>query len=229
MNDTDAVRPDEGGSDARNAGDTFEPVPEDERRRAREAAGGHRGNVIDGVDLSGDHYVVSQALIRSKYTVADGAGDLVLRGKKKRFKLKEDFPFTTPEGDVVFRLKAQNVFDVAGDYNLVDEATGEAFAVIEKQWTMFQHVYRVRAPDGRLWATIESESALVMALKSFSSILGLLPHSYAISGPNGEPMGSITERFSLRDRYDVRLGDTGDVPREAIVAAAVAIDALEEN
>lgn len=126
-------------------------------------------------------------------------------------------------------MKAQNLFDVAGDYNLVDEASGEAFAVIEKQYTMFQHVYRIRAPDGRLWAAIESESAVVMALKEYVGILGILPHSYSITSADGSQMGEITERFSLRDQYDIRLGDTGDVPREAIVAAAVATDALEEN
>jgi len=87
----------------------------------------------------------------------------------------------------------------------------------------------VRSPDGELWATIESEDALVMALKSFSSILGLLPHGYSVTDADGTRIGTITERFSIRDVYDVEIGDTGDAPREAIIAAAVAIDALEGN
>ncbi|MFB6205138.1 MAG: LURP-one-related/scramblase family protein [Haloglomus sp.] len=186
-------------------------------------------DVIGGIDLSNDEYVVTQAWIRSRYKVEDSAGNVVLRGKKKRFRMKEDFPFTTPDGDVAFRVKAQNIMDVAGDYNLVDEASGEAFAVIEKEFTLFQHVYRIRSPDGELWATIESESTTVMALKSFVSVLSLIPHSYTITDGSGTEIGTIEERFSLRDQYDVRLGDTGDVPREAIMAAAVAIDALEEN
>jgi len=186
-------------------------------------------DVIGDIDLSGDSYVVSQALIRSKYTVEDADGRVVLRGKKKRLRMKEDFPFSAPDGDVAFRVKAQNIMDVAGDYNLVDEASGETFAVIEKEFTLFKHVYRIRSPGGELWATIESESAAVMALKEFVGVLSILPHSYSITGASGREMGTIEERFSLRDRYDVRLSDTGDVPREAIMAAAVAIDALEEN
>jgi uncharacterized protein YxjI len=154
---------------------------------------------------------------------------VVLRGKQKMFRMREEFPFTDPNGDVVFRVKAENLFDVAGDYTLVDEASGDAVAVIEKQFTLFKHVYRVRSPDGDLWATIESESALVMALKSFVGVLGLLPHKYSITGSGGEPMGTIRERFSLRDIFDVEVDDTGDVPREAIVAAACAIDALEDD
>lgn len=186
-------------------------------------------NVIAGVDLSGDHYVVKQSLIRSKYAVEDGAGNVVLRGKQKRFKMREEFPFTDPDGNVAFRVKAKNVFDVAGDYTLIDEASGDAVAVIEKQFTLFKHVYRIRSPDGDLWATIESESALVMAAKEFVGVLGLLPHSYSITDADGRSVGSIDERFSFRDVFDVRLDDTGDVPREAIVAAACAIDALEDD
>ncbi|WP_276258592.1 hypothetical protein [Haloglomus litoreum] len=193
------------------------------------AEGGDERDVIGGIDLSDDEYVVTQAWIRSKYKVEDSSGEVVLRGKKKRFKMKEDFPFTTPGGDVAFRVKAQNIMDVAGDYNLVDEASGETFAVIQKELTLFQHVYRIRSPEGELWATIESESAAVMALKSFVGILSLIPHSYSISDGSGAGIGTIEERFSLRDQYDITLGDTGDVPREAIMAAAVAIDALEEN
>jgi uncharacterized protein YxjI len=188
-----------------------------------------RADLIGGVDLSDDRYVIRQSLVRNKYAVEDGGGDVVLRGKQKMFRMREEFPFTDPNGDVVFRVKAENLFDVAGDYTLVDEASGDAVAVIEKQFTLFKHAYRVRSPDGDLWATIESESALVMALKSFVGVLGLLPHKYSITGSGGEPMGTIRERFSLRDIFDVEVDDTGDVPREAIVAAACAIDALEDD
>lgn len=186
-------------------------------------------NVIAGVDLSGDRYVIRQSLIRNRYAVEDGDGSVVLRGKQKMLRVREEFPFTDPDGDVVFRLKARNVLDVAGDYALVDEASGETVAVVEKQFTLFEHVYRIRSPDGDLWATVESESAIVMALKEHVGILGLLPHSYSITGADGRSMGTVRERLSLRDTFDVEVGDTGDVPREAIVAVACAIDALEDD
>ncbi|PSP43291.1 hypothetical protein BRC68_07900 [Halobacteriales archaeon QH_6_64_20] len=185
--------------------------------------------VIGGLDLTSDRYVVKQSYIRSKYRVEDDAGTTVLKGKKKRFRLREEFPFTDPDGNVLFRLKARNVFDVAGNYTLIDEASGEAFAVIEKAYTLFKHVYRIRSPDGRLLATIESESALVMAAKEYIGVLGLLPHSYSISGPDGSRIGTIEETFSVRDSFVVEVGDTGDASREAILAAAIAIDALEDD
>lgn len=186
-------------------------------------------DVIGGVDLSGDEYVIRQSLVRNKYAVEDAAGDTVLRGKQKLLKMKEEFPFTTPDGETVFRVKAKNVLDIAGGYTLVDEATGDTVAVIEKEFTFFKHVYRIRSPDGDLWATIESESTVVMALKEFSEVLGLLPHTYTITGSDGESLGTIHERFSLRDVYDVRIDDSGAAPKEALVATAIAIDALEGN
>jgi uncharacterized protein YxjI len=186
-------------------------------------------DAIGGIDLSGDEYVVRQSLIRNKYAVEDGGGEVVLRGKQKLFEMREEFPFTDPDGNVVFRVKAQNLFDVAGDYTLLDEASDEPLAVIEKEFTVFRHVYRVRSPDGDLWTTIESESTLVMALKSISGVMGLLPHTYSITGPAGSALGELHERFSIRDVYDLTISDSGDAPKEALVAAAIAIDALEGN
>ncbi|MFB6170987.1 MAG: LURP-one-related/scramblase family protein [Haloarculaceae archaeon] len=187
------------------------------------------GDVVRGVDLSDDEYVIRQSLLRNKYAVRDATGETVLRGKQKLLKMKEEFPFTTPDGDPVFRVKAQNVLDIAGDYAIVDEASDDTVAVIEKEFTVFKHVYRVRSPDGDLWATIESESTVVMMLKSVSELLGLIPHTYTITGPDGAELGTISERFSIRDVYDVAVDDAGDAPREALVAAAIAIDALEGN
>jgi len=186
-------------------------------------------DVIGGLDLTDDHYVIKQSLIRNKYAIEDGSGQTVLKGKQKLFKMKEDFPFTTPDGETRFRLKAQNLLDVAGSYALVDERTDETFAIIEKEFTFFKHTYDIHSPTGEHWARIESESTFVMALKSISDLFGLLPHTYTITGPSGRSMGTIKERFSIRDIYDVTIGDTGEAPREAIVAAACAIDALEGN
>jgi uncharacterized protein YxjI len=186
-------------------------------------------DVIGGIDLTDDSYTIRQNLVRNKYSVEDASGRTVLKGKQKLFKMKEDFPFTTPEGETLFRLKAKNVLDIAGDYTLVDERSGETIAVVEKKLTLFKHTYDVRSPNGEHWARIESESAVVMALKSLSDIAGLLPHTYSITGPSGRSMGTIKERLSIRDVYDVTIGDTGDAPREAVVAAACAIDALEGN
>ena len=185
-------------------------------------------DVVPGIALDADRYTVKQSLIRNKYAVYDPDGALVLRTRQKLLKMKEEFPFVNADDEPVFRVKAQNVFDIAGDYTLTAE-DGEPIAVLEKQFTFFKHVWRVRSPDDRLYATIESDSTLVEALRSVSTLFDLIPHSYTITGPDGAHLGDIQARFSLRDVYDIEIADTGGAPREAIVAACIAVDALEGN
>lgn len=189
-------------------------------------------DVIGGIDLTGDRYTVKQSLIRNKYEVLDDAGEVVLRGKQKLLKMKEEFPFDDPDGRTVFTVRAESIFDHAGDYTLEDADSGEAVAVLDKRFTLLKHVWKVRAPDERLLATIESRGALVELVRNLpyvSVVTTLIPHKYTIEDPDGERLGTISGRLSLRDTYDVELDDAGDAPKEALVAAAIAVDALEGN
>ena len=46
---------------------------------------------------------------------------------------------------------------------------------------------------------------------------------------DGSHVGSVDGQFSVRDRYEDEIDDAGDVPMEAVVAAAMVIDAIEGN
>ncbi|WP_458207023.1 hypothetical protein [Haladaptatus sp. NG-SE-30] len=184
---------------------------------------------IGGVVLSGDRYTVKQSLIRSKYKVYDEAGDLVLKSKKKRFKMKEEFPFFDADGNVVFRVKAKNFLDVAGDYVIVEEGSDDPILVLSKNFTFFHHDWTLKRPDGTLVAEIASRSALLEALRSVVDVLSFLPHKYSITTPDGESVGQIAGKFSFRDQYDIHIDDAGTIPKTALVVGAIAIDALEGN
>lgn len=191
---------------------------------------GRETDALAGIDLDAPTYTVQQKLFRNKYRVYDPDGDLVLRAKQKLLKMKEEFPFSDADGNVVFRVKAEGILDVAGDYAITDEETGDPVAVLDKKWTMFKHVWKIRSPgDERLLATIESGSAIVEFLRGISAIFNLIPHTYTVEGTNGESLGEIQGELSLRDTYEISIDDSGDVPREALVAACIAIDALEGN
>jgi uncharacterized protein YxjI len=183
---------------------------------------------IPGIDLTDEEYTVVQSLIRSKYRAEDQNGNVVLRGKKKRLKMKEEFPFTDGDGNTVFSIKAQGIMDVAGDYTLSD-AEGNAVVVLDKNWTLLATTWKLRDPtDERLIATIESgwKKALITDNVPLG---GLIPHSYDITDADGDHIGEIAGQFSLKDTYDVRVDRDADVPREAVVAAAMVIDAIEGN
>ena len=184
---------------------------------------------IGGIILDSNEYTVKQNYVRNKYRVFDSARNLVLRAKQKRFKMKEEFPFVDPNGNTVFSVKAKKILDIAGDYALVDERTGEPVVVLTKDLTLFHHHWTIKRPDGTEVAEIESRSAILEALRSFSWIFAILPHKYEITTPDGEPIGKITGQFSLRDEYKIQIEDTNAVSKTALVAATIAIDALEGN
>mgnify|MGYP006934450932 CR=1 FL=1 len=185
-------------------------------------------DLLKNIDFSDDNYTVKQSLVRNKYKVMDSSGEKILGAKQKMFKMKEEFPFTDAEGNVVFRIKAQRRMDISGDYGIVDEATGETVAVLRKEFSLLTHNWKIKDPetDG-LIASIESRGKLMGLLRSFSGLANIIPHKYTIYNADRDEIGKIKGKLSLKDTYSVGLGELGKVPREAVVAAAVTIDALE--
>jgi uncharacterized protein YxjI len=187
-------------------------------------------DLLKRIDFSDDNYTVKQSFVRNKYAVYDSNGEKVIRAKQKLFKMKEEFPFTDSEGNVVFRIKAKRRLDIAGDYGIIDEETGDTIATLSKEFSIFKHVWRIKDPetDG-LISTIESRGKVIGLLRTFSDLADFLPHKYTIYNADRDEIGKIKGKWSLRDTYNVELGELGEVPREAVVAAAVTIDALEAN
>jgi len=185
---------------------------------------------ISTVDLTDDRYEVKQSMVRNKYAVRDSAGDVVLRGKQKMFKLKEEFPFVTGDGDDAFSVKAGGVIDIGGNYAIVDSGTGEEVVVLDEDYSLFVENWTVRDPEtGEALATIRSKNKLMAALRHLFSGANLVPNKYEIFDADGGHVGDIEGKFSLRDAYTVTVDDASDVPKEAVVAAACVIDALENQ
>ena len=185
---------------------------------------------ISTVDLSDDRYEVKQSLVRNKYAVSDGAGDVVLRGKQKLFKLKEEFPFVTGDDEDAFSVKAGGIIDVGGNYAIVDAGTGEEVVVLDEDYSLFVENWTVRDPEtGEALATIKSKNKLLSGLRHLVGAANLIPNKYEIFDADGGHVGDIEGQFSMRDAYTVTVDDASDVPKEAVVAAACILDALENQ
>ena len=185
---------------------------------------------ISTVDLNDDRYEVKQSVIRNKYVVRDSAGDVVLRGKQKMFKLKEEFPFVTGDDDDAFTVKAGGIMDVAGNYAIIDAGTGEEIVVLDEDFSLFVENWTIRDPDtGEALATIRSKNKLVSALRHLVAVANLVPNKYEIFDADGDHVGDIEGKFSLRDAYTVTIDDASDVPKEAVIASACVLDALENK
>ncbi len=185
---------------------------------------------IEGIDLSDDRYVVEQSLIRNKYKAMDADGDVVLRGKQKMFKLKEQFPFTDGDGNEAFEVNAGGMIDVAGNYVLSDAQSGEDLVILDNDYSIFQDTWRIRdARDESKLAEINSRGAMVTMARNFIPFGALIPHKYEISDLDGDHVGNIDGQFSLKDRYEITIDDASDVPKEPVIAAAMVIDAIQGN
>ena len=185
---------------------------------------------IAGIELGDDSYTVEQSLIRNKYKAMDAAGNVVLRGKQKMLKMKEEFPFTDGNDTDVFTVKAGGIIDVAGNYVLSDAQTGEDLVILDNDYSIFQDTWKIRdARDESKIAEINSRGALVTLARNLVPFGGWIPHKYEITDLDGNHVGSIDGQFSLKDRYEITIDDASTVPKEPIVAAAMVIDAIQGN
>ena len=186
---------------------------------------------ITGVDLTDDRYTVEQALVRNKYEATNSRDEVVVRGKQKMLKMKEEFPFVDANDEEVFTVKAGGIIDVAGNYAIVDAETGDEVAVLDNDYSIVQDTWKIRdGRDERLIARIDSRGAAVTLARSLIPYFGtLIPHKYEITDVDGDHVGSIEGQLSLKDRYEITIDDASGVPKETVVAAAMVIDAIQGN
>ena len=183
---------------------------------------------IDGIDLTDDSYTVEQDLTRNNYEAFDTNGETVLQGKQETFNLKEKFPFTNAAGEEVFTIHAQQIRDVAGDYVLSEAKTEDDIIILDNDYSVIQDTWRIRdAETENILAEINSRKFVNLFR---NGLLGnLIPHKYEITDGNGGHVGSISGQISVKDRYEIDVDNTTNVPKEPIVAAAMVIDAIQEN
>lgn len=184
---------------------------------------------ISGINLTDNEYFVKQHMVRNKYEVYDNRDNLILKAKQKLFKLKEEIPFTDPNDNVIFSINAQQILDVSGDYTLVDKTRGDDqfLSILQKDFTFFRHSWKIKDRDGNIMANVTSRSMIFDILRAMSNLFNILPFKYSIEDTEGNKMGEIKEKFSFRDKYWVRVDNSGNIPKETLIASAIAIDALE--
>jgi uncharacterized protein YxjI len=186
---------------------------------------------IQGLNLTDNEYTVEQALIRNKYKAMDAQGNTLLKSKQKLFKMKEEFPFTDPQGNEIFKVKAGGILDVAGDYMLSDSATGRELVILDNDYSILQDTWKIRdAQTETKLAEINSRGAGVTLARNLIPYVGpLIPHKYEITDQQGRHVGNINGQLSIKDRYEITIDDASTVPKEPVIAAAMVIDAIQGN
>jgi hypothetical protein len=125
---------------------------------------------------------------------------------------------------------AGGVLDFSADYALIDDRIGDTVIVLDRNFAFVVDKWTLRDPDtGDALAEIVTRNKLIELLRSIHAIFSLLPHADDSTTPDGRSVGSIEGKFSLRDAYEASIDDPDSVPREAVVAAAMVVDAIEGN
>lgn len=178
-----------------------------------------------------DRYVVEQ-LIRpmvNLYRVsADGRPVAFVR--QKRLALKEDIRFFADEAETeeVFRLKARQMLDVRGRFD-VTASDGSPIATLEKVFgaSLTRSTWRVLGPDESELAVAREQNAVVAILRRIQDMIPL-PYHFEILA-DGRTIGHVRRAFSLRDRYEIDLTSDAErrLDRRAVIALAIALDALQ--
>jgi uncharacterized protein YxjI len=164
------------------------------------------------------------------------AGAPIAYVRQKRMALKEDIRFFADESerDELFRIKARQMLDVRGRYDVTD-AGGDAIGVLEKVFgrSLVRSTWRIAGPDGAEVAFVEERSLPIAILRRaidfvpYGELIPILFH-FTIR-VDGSEAGDLTRRWGLRDRYVLDLtGDTERrLDRRLAIALAIALDALQ--
>ena len=178
-----------------------------------------------GVDLSGETYRVKQSLVRDRYQVYDGDGQLLLRADRREFRASREFPFRDADGNEAFRIREGNIED---DFFIVPATSDSPVAILERNAALLGHEWNVRhGTNERLLATVEARGPMLEFFRHYVPMMGVLPHTYTIEDADGEQVGTLTGQFTLSESYELDVSTPNGTDRETLIAAAISIDALD--
>jgi uncharacterized protein YxjI len=128
---------------------------------------------LSTLPLEDDRYTVEQSLVRNKYAAYDSTGELVVRGKQKLLKMKEEFPFVDADGNEVFTVRAGGIVDIAGNYAIFDAETEQRVAILDNDFSVLQDTWTVRDGDTEaVIAHIDSRGAAVTLARNLIPLVG---------------------------------------------------------
>jgi hypothetical protein len=159
----------------------------------------------------------------------DEAGAPVAFARQKKLALREDLRFFADESESeeVFRVKARQMVDVGGRYDVTDPA-GERIGVLQRHLarTLVRTSWAVLGPDETPVAEVTESSAQRAIFRRVIDIPILYHFTIAM---DGRQVGEVRRVLSLRDRYVMKLGGDPDrrLDRRMGVALLVVLDALQ--
>jgi hypothetical protein len=161
----------------------------------------------------------------------DEAGAPVAFVRQKKLAIREDLRFFADESESeeLFRVKARQMVDVGGRYDVTTPA-GERIGVLQRRFaqTLVRTTWTVLdAEEGPIAEVTESSMARAV-LRRVVDIPILYHFSILV---DGKQVGEVKRVLTLRDRYVMTLGGDFDrrIDRKLAVALLVVLDALQSR
>lgn len=171
--------------------------------------------------------------------------DLVAFAEQKRLAFKEEFTIYTAEDkkDVLFSVKARQVFDFGARYDIRDETGTATIAVSGKKFgaSLLRSTWQIyNVDDEQIPVLIVRERSLPIAI--FRRIWELIPyigdipffakyHFDFIDAKSEKVNGSFIKTTRFRDHYLLQLDDSlmKKFDERAYIAQAIMLDALQSR
>jgi hypothetical protein len=159
----------------------------------------------------------------------DEAGAQVAFVRQKKLAIREDLRFFADESESVelFRVKARQVVDVGGRYDVTTPA-GERIGVLQRRLaqTLLRTTWAILDADEGALAEVTESSAARGILRRVLDIPILYHFTILVEG---RQVGEVRRVLTLRDRYVMTLGGDVDrrIDRRLAVALLVVLDALQ--
>ena len=167
--------------------------------------------------------------IHTNFTILGPAGQPVLHGQKKGFKLKEDIRLYSDEAKQreVLAINARSVIDFSGNYDVTEG--GRRIGVLRRKGlrSILRDEWHILDANEQQLAVAQEDSQAMALLRRFLS--NLIPQSYHIV-VSGSPVAEIRQNFNpflLRLQIDFSLDARRAFDRRLGLAIASILGTLE--
>lgn len=186
--------------------------------------------------LGDDRYTVERSMVYNRYKAMNTDGTVVLKCKQKNRRRKHEFLLTDDDGRAVGEIKEDSVFNIIKEYTITDTNTGKDVAILGQEPALFSNKWWIKNADTNdIFAKIRTRNKLSTVLQSqnkLSTIFRLaetFPQDYEITTDNGQHIGSINGKLSMKTRYEIFIENLQSVPKDIVVASIMVVDAIESG
>ena len=171
------------------------------------------------------------SLIHTDFFLHAPSGEIVLWGRKKGFKLKEDIRIYEDAGmqREVLSIQARQALDFSGTYDVTDARERRKLGAVRRKGlrSIVRDEWQLLDPDDRPFGTMMEDSQQLALARRFLS--NLIPQSFDIM-LGGSTVAEVKQRFNpffLRLDIDFSLDSRRQLDRRFGLAAASLLSLIE--